>query len=314
VTEEGTTDEEVVDFVHRLIGYGITGHTKEEVFAVLWGSGSNGKSKFLEAIDNVFKAHTTTTPFETFEAKRSGGIPNDLAALKGARLVMASEGNANAPMAEAVIKRLSGRDPITARFMRAEFFTFAPTFLVLLATNAKPRFRGQEEGLWRRILLIPFRRFFTPEERDHDLPEKLKAEAEGIAAWAVRGAMEWYRSGLGTAATITKETRSYRDESDQLGDFIAERLDITGKSEDRIKNADLYASYKEWSFAIGQDDVMHLRTLVNHLTTGRPIGTYRTSTARGITGARLWSDSERTQRERADRVVDVPPPEVTLGR
>jgi putative DNA primase/helicase len=308
INEDGSTDEEVVSFVHRLVGYGITGHTKEEIFAVLWGSGSNGKSKFLEAIDHVFKAHTTTTPFETFEAKRSGGIPNDLAALKGARLVMASEGNANAPMAEAVIKRLSGRDPITARFMRAEFFTFAPTFLVLLATNAKPRFKGQEEGLWRRIKLIPFRKFFTPDERDHDLPEKLKAEAEGIAAWAVRGAIEWNAHGLGTAATIERETRMYRDESDQLGDFISERLNITGNPADRIKNADLYGAYSEWSYELGQKELIHLRTLVQMLTSGRGIGTFRTNAARGITGARLWTEAERAQRERNDRTVDAPSP------
>lgn len=309
VNEDDKTDPEIVAYMHRLIGYGITGRTSEEMFAVLFGEGSNGKSKFLEALAHVFKDHTVTTPFETFEAKRAGGgIPNDLAALKGARLVQASEGNANAPMAEAVIKRLTGQDSVTARFMRAEFFTFAPTFLVLLATNAKPRFRGQEEGLWRRIRLIPFRRYFSPEERDYDLSEKLKAEAEGIAAWAVRGAVSWYAQGLGSASAIDKETKAYRSESDRLGDFIADRLDITHSRDDKISNKDLYGAYREWAHELGEEQILSSDLLRRELVNGRGLTPYVGNSVRGLRGARLWTDAERAQRERSDRTSDIPDP------
>jgi len=235
---------EMVSFLQRLAGYGVTGSTAEQIFVIMHGRGANGKSVYTDVMSRVFKAITETTNADTFEKKLAGGIPNDVAALRGARLVMASESSSASSFDESLIKRMTGSDQVSARFMRQEFFTFTPTALIQIATNHKPAFKGVDEGLWRRIVLIPFSRYFAPAERDAGLTAELLDEAEGVLAWAVAGAALWYADGLRVPALVADATNDYRETSDEFAGFYP---GVLGKAKgESLKTVDVYRSYVEW--------------------------------------------------------------------
>jgi putative DNA primase/helicase len=211
---------EMVKYLQRLLGYTLTGDTREQCFHIFYGNGSNGKSTLLNLWGKLLSDYAKQSQPETFLDINKGKINNDIARLQGSRLVSTTEPDANQCFAEGVIKQMTGGDPITARFLRKEFSEFTPQFKLFMATNYKPNIKGKDFGIWRRVRLIPFAVIIPPHEQDQQLDEKLNTELPGILAWAVQGCLDWLKNGLGLPKVISEGTDSYRKEMDIVGRFI----------------------------------------------------------------------------------------------
>lgn len=261
-------------FLQRFAGCSLTGDTREDAMAILYGGGRNGKTTLINLLGDLLGDYAVQTPTETLMVKREGGIPNDLARLKGARLVAASEGNEGQRLAEGTIKQLTGRDLIPARFLNHEWFTFPPTFKVWFSTNHKPVIRGTDTAIWERLRLVPFTvRFYRMDEltgeqsrqnaaakaagdlepyppMDLGLPAKLRTEMPGILNWALEGCRDWLANGLGTPEEVKTATANYRDEMDTLGNWIADCCTEGPRMTASAKQ--LYASYVAWCEGNGE--------------------------------------------------------------
>lgn len=246
LTEIFPNHPELPAYMRRLVGYGITGSTAEECFVFLHGDGKNGKSKFLGALIDTFKGVTKSTEFSTFESRVSVGQASpEVAALRGARLVTASETEKYSRLAEGLIKQLTGGDPVTCRMLYGAPFTYVPSFLLLVAGNYKPAILSQDYGIWRRVKLVPFEASFRGAKADLNLASRLRAEAEGILAWAVRGAMEWYADGLQEPASVQAATQDYRESEDRLSEFLTARC--VREPDARVAPMAIRRAYAEWA-------------------------------------------------------------------
>jgi putative DNA primase/helicase len=272
-------DEDVRRFVQRAIGYSATGSARERCVLIAHGTGKNGKGVLLQTIRTILGEYAVRAPSETFLAKRGESIPNDVAMLRGARFVFASETNEGRRLAEATVKDLTGGEDISARFMRGEWFSFVPTFTPWIATNHRPVIKGSDEAIWDRIKLIPFAVRIPDEEQDPDLVDKLKAEYPGILAWIGRGAAEWYRDGLGRPKAIAEATGGYRAEMDLLGTFIEEHCYLGPTERETAKH--LYHAYKDWCEAGGEKP--ETKTAFGLRLRERGFDTFR-----GSGGTRYW--------------------------
>jgi putative DNA primase/helicase len=203
--------------------------------------------------------YTARTPTQTLMAKRGDTIPNDVARLRGVRLVTASETGDGHRLDEALVKDITGGDKLVARFMRGEWFEFAPTFKIFLSTNYKPRIVGNDDAIWDRLRLVPFLIRIPEEERRpmDEMLEEFEQELPGILQWAVDGCLDWQRHGMGEPPEVRMATADYRDEQDTLGDFLAECCTLHRDA--RVSSHDLYDEYKRWATDAGERVLSHKR-------------------------------------------------------
>lgn len=243
-------DAELQRYLQRMAGYALTGSTREHALFFVHGRGGNGKSVFLNTISHVLGEYSQTAPMDTFVAAHGERHPTELAQLRGARMVTAVETEEGRRWAESRIKALTGGDPISARFMRQDFFTFTPQFKLVVAGNHKPQLRNVDDAMRRRIHLIPFTVRIPEDERDDDLEEKLKAEWFAILGWMVQGAVEWGMTGLQPPETVRAATQDYFEEEDALSQWIAERCHVDAEASAPL--AELFASWKSWAEAASE--------------------------------------------------------------
>lgn len=242
--ERWQPDPDMRGFLQRVVGSAATGHPVEHLF-VNTGAGGNGKSKFYGAVMRVLGPYAIVPDKSLFVLTRHEPHPTVRAELFGARMLLAPETEAGDRLAEAQIKELTGGDRMTGRRMREDPWEFWPTWSAFLHTNHRPAVRGTDEGVWRRIRLIPWDVTIPAAERDAALADKLAAEASGILNWIVAGALEWAARGLDEPAQVQEATDSYRSDSDMTARFIREadlELDLAGE----IPSADLTLAHEKW--------------------------------------------------------------------
>lgn len=250
----------IADFLRRWFGYCLSADVSEQCFVVHWGSGANGKSTVMQMMQATSGDYAgTAAPGLLAASKGSDRHPTEIAALFGRRMVTAHESSEGVVLREDFVKQATGGDRITARFMREDFFEFDPTHKIQLLTNHKPQVKGQDEGIWRRVLLVPYLASFGSAEEvavgkrkalgDMDLVVKLAAELEGILAWRVRGCIEWCNEGrLRPPAAVRAASEAYRVEQDRVGQFVTECCEVGyGLTEPLTEGmGGLYPAYQGW--------------------------------------------------------------------
>ena len=243
-------NEEVRVFVKRFFGYALTGLVREHVLVVFWGTGRNGKTTLLEIVAYILGDYFVTAHPGLLLVRRHDPHPTERATLFGRRLAACMETGGGERLNEPLVKALTGGDTVSARKMRQDEWNFSPTHKLVLVTNARPRIAGTDEGIWRRIRLVPFDVTITEEEQDPKLPERLRAEAPGILRWLVEGCLEWQRDGLKPPAAVVTATSTYREEQDSLADFLISA--VASKAGSRLKASTLYQAYVKWSGESGE--------------------------------------------------------------
>lgn len=236
----------LINYIQRAVGYSLSGSTEEQVMFILYGNGRNGKSVFLDIITEMLGNYTTNIQPQTLMVKpMSGNANSDIARLQGARLVTSTEPNDGMRFDEGLVKQITGGDTVTARFLYGDEFDYDPEFKLWMATNHKPFIRGTDDGIWRRMVIIPFTVQIPEHKVDKNLKYKLRREMTAILNWAVEGYQEWQRIGLNEPTIIKKQRQDYRTEMDVVELFIEECC--IRREGEREKASDLYTVYSSWA-------------------------------------------------------------------
>lgn len=239
-------DQELIHYIQKAVGYSATGSIKEQVMFILYGNGRNGKSIFIDTISDILGTYAKSMQADSIMVRQNkSGANSDIARLESARLVTSSEPNEGVRLDEGLVKQLTGGDKVTARYLYGKEFEFKPQFKLWLATNHKPIIRGTDDGIWRRLMLIPFKVQIPIDQVDKDLKYKLQRESVGILNWIVEGALMWQREGLNPPISVTRASRQYREEMDVISLFVDDCCEVGDNY--RSPAGELFKKYQSWA-------------------------------------------------------------------
>jgi putative DNA primase/helicase len=253
-------NKNLVDLLQRAGGYSLSGSTAEQVFFFLYGDGANGKSTLVNALREIMGGYGVQSQPEVIMSQRnsnpSGPTP-EIARLAGARFCAMVETEDGQRLAESRVKQMTGGDAMTARVLQGNPFDFVPSFKLWLAGNHRPVIRGDDHGIWRRIVLIPFLVKIEKEKRDKHLPEKLRNEYPGILNWLIRGCLDWQRYGLNLPPEVTKEIEAYKSDMDLIAQWLDERVTIGPAATWGARHA--YMNFSAWGKDGGHNVITEVR-------------------------------------------------------
>ena len=244
-------DEELIAWFQRAVGASLYGHQQEQVFLFAFGGGGNGKGSIFNALRRALGDYACILPGSFFEVQKNKPHTTDIADLFGARLAIGSEVSPSSTLDEAKVKELTGGDPVKARRLYQDNEEHEPTWTLFLQGNSKPRIRGTDRGIWRRMRLIPFMAQIEEHQIDRELPAKLAAEADGILTWAIEGAAMWYADRLGLCRAVESASLEYREAEDVMGQFLEDCCIIDPALAATVSKADFRQHFERWSIENG---------------------------------------------------------------
>ena len=248
-------DKKTIESFQRVCGYALTETNPEQVIFILWGAGKNGKSTTMNIIEYIMGDYGASARAESFMKKPSGANDsrNDLARLYRKRFVVTSEPPSGAKLNETLIKSATGTDKISARFLYEEFFEWVPQFKIFMNTNHRPTVSESDEGIWRRLVLIPFTHVFSEAERNPNIERELKKEAAGILNWMIEGYKKYLDEdfgGLRLSEKIVQATAEYRNFEDTFRSYIEDRCIVDPEA--KVSKNDIFADFVSWCEANGE--------------------------------------------------------------
>lgn len=277
-------DESVIAFVQTLLGYCLTGSVREQQLFFLFGKGANGKSTLLETIESLMGDYAVKLPAHVLMQSKFTAHPTELAQLQGRRLATSSEIEDGQYWAESRIKELTGDEMLSARYMRQDYFQFRQSQKHVICGNYRPRLKGGDAAMQRRMVLVPFTASFEGDKRDKSLPDKLREEAPQILHWCVSGAVKWYREGLAIPEPIRAASAEYMTAMDDLAEWAEDCCELGPDLREASRN--LFASFTAWK-RDRAEAVPSQNTWGERMRQQLGLNKYRTKTERGFEGIAL---------------------------